>query len=139
MTDHANELIESFHRCNRDGDFLDTFYECFLSKSPAIAEMFAQTDFKLQKLMLRQSLLEMIGFDRGLSGTREEIKRLGHRHKELGVTPEMYAMWLDALCDAIREHDPEYTVELEQAWRKAMRTPISEMIAIGASGESNGH
>ena len=133
MTNDSHELTDSFHRCNRDGDFLDTFYECFLSKSPAIASMFAQTDFKLQKLMLRQSLLEMIGFDRELSGTREEIERLGHRHKELGVTPEMYAMWLDALCDAIREHDPEYTVELEQHWRKAMRAPISKVIAIGAA------
>ena len=55
--------------------------------------MFAKTDFKLQKLMLRQSLLEMLCFDRGMSGTCEEIKRLALRHKELCVTPEMYAMW----------------------------------------------
>ena len=90
------------------------------------------TDFKIQKLVLRQSLLEMLGFDREMSGTREEIERLGLRHKQLGVTPEMYAMWLDSLCEAIKKHDPSYTPELEQLWREAMLKSIKEMIAVGA-------
>jgi len=87
MIEQANELTASYYRCRRDERFLDTFYDGFLSKSPTIAQMFAKTDFKFQKLVLRQSLLEMRCFDRGMSGTREEIERLGLRHKELGVTP----------------------------------------------------
>lgn len=130
MTEDTNLLVESFYRCNRSGKFVDTFYELFLSKGPEIAAMFAGTDFKIQKLMLRQSLLEMLAFDRGLLGTREEIQRLGERHCTLGVTSEMYGMWLDALCDAIQEHDPEYTPALEQLWRGAMQKPIDDMIAI---------
>ena len=108
MTDQTNQVMASFYRCRRDKKFLDTFYSLFMAKSPEIAEMFAETDFKIQKLVLRQSLLEMICFDRGMDGTREEIERLGHRHKELGVTPEMYAMWLDALCESIERHDDEW-------------------------------
>ena len=133
MTDQTNEVMASFYRCCRDPKFLDTFYSVFMAKSPTIAEMFAETDFKIQKLVLRQSLLEMICFDRGMNGTREEIERLGRRHKELGVTPEMYSMWLDALCEAVGKHDEEYTPELEEIWRRAMRKSIDEMIAIGAS------
>jgi hypothetical protein len=83
--------------------------------------------------MLRQSLLEVICFDRGISGVREEIERLGHRHKELGITPDMYLKWLDALCEAIRKHDPNYTPELEQRWRNAIRKSIDAMIAVGSS------
>lgn len=83
--------------------------------------------------MLRQSLLDMLGFYREMPGTREEIKRLGLRHKELGVTPEMYATWLDSLCEAIKKHDPSYTPALEQLWREAMLKSIKEMIAVGAS------
>jgi hemoglobin-like flavoprotein len=138
MTDESNELTASFYRCRRDGNFIDTFYELFLSKSPEIAQKFAQTDFKVQKLMLRQSLLEMICFARGMSGTREEIERLGHSHRELKIKPDMYSMWLDALCDAIQKHDPEYTPELEQLWRQAMLKSINEMILAGASEESGG-
>ena len=138
MTDQPNEVTASFYRCRGDDRFLDTFYNLFLSKSAEIAQKFAQTDFNMQKLILRQSLLEMIGFDRGMSGTREEIQRLGRRHSELGIAPDMYSMWLDALCDAIEKHDPEYTPELNQVWRKAMRKSINEMISVGASPEVGG-
>ena len=130
MTNPSNELTDSYYRCRRDGDFTGTFYDLFLSKGPEIAKKFAHTDFKLQKLMLRQSLLEMICFHRGMSGTGDEIRRLGHRHKELGVTSDMYSMWLDALCEAIRKHDPKYTPELEQLWRRAARKSIDEMISV---------
>ena len=133
MSDQANELMASCYRCRRDDGFLDTFYNGFLSKSPVIVQMFAKTDFKLQKLMLRQSLLEMLCFERGIFGTREEIVRLGHRHQELHVTPDMYAMWLDSLCEAIKQHDPSYTPALEQLWRQAMLKSIKEMVGTGAS------
>jgi hemoglobin-like flavoprotein len=133
MAEKANELTASYYRCRRDEHFLDTFYNGFLSTSPVIAQMFAKTDFKLQKLMLRQALLEMLCFDRGMSGTREEIERLGLRHRELGVTPEMYAMWLDSLCEAIRKHDPSYTPALEQLWRQAALKSIEAILAVGAS------
>ena len=50
----------------------------------------------------------------------------------LAITPAMYAMWLDSLCEAVRRHDPEYSAELEQQWRVAMGSSIDAMIA--ASG-----
>ena len=133
MAEQVDELTSSYYRCRHDERFLDTFYDRFLSKSPAVAQMFADTDSAIQKLMLRQSLLDMLGFYSEMSGTREEIERLGHRHKELGVTPEMYATWLDSLCEAIQQHDPSYTPELEQHWREAMLKSIQEMVAVGAS------
>ena len=107
-----------------------------MSKSPEIAQKFTETDFRIQRLMLRQSLLEMICFDRGMPGTREEIERLGRRHKELDVTPYMYSMWLDALCEAVGKHDADYTPKLEQIWRTAMRKSINEIISVGASPKS---
>lgn len=127
--DNENALIASYYRCRQGDGFFDTFYERFLAKSPAIAERFAQTDFKWQKLMLRQSLLDMLGFYRGLDGTAEEIERLGRRHKELEVQAHMYDMWLDALCESIREHDAKYTPELELLWREAMQKSIDLIIA----------
>jgi hemoglobin-like flavoprotein len=131
MAEQSDELTASYYRCRRDERFLDTFYDLFLSKSPAIAQLFEKTEFKLQKLMLRQSLLEMLCFYRGMSGTQEEIERLGRRHKELRVTPDMYVLWLDSLCEAVRRHDPHYTPALEQKWREAMLKSIKEIIAVG--------
>ena len=139
MVEQANELTASYYRCRHDERFLDTFYDLFLSKSPVVAEKFAKTDFRFQKLMLRQSLLEMLCFDRGISGTCEEIQRLGRRHKELDITPDMYSMWLDSLCEAIKKHDPNYTPELEQLWREAMHKSIKEMVSVGVSQDVDRH
>ncbi len=129
MTEPPDGVLASYYRCRREGGFIDTFYEVFLSKSPAVAAKFEQTDFKIQKLMLRQSLLEMLCFDRGLAGTSEEIARLAARHRELEISEEMYGMWLDSLCTAVERHDPEYCAELEQLWRRAMLKSIAEMVA----------
>ena len=130
MTKPPDEVTASYYRCRCDSGFVDTFYELFLAKSPEIARKFAKTHFERQKLMLRESLLEMLCFDRGVAGTLDEIERLGRRHKELDVTPEMYTMWLDSLCEAIRLHDPEFTPELEQRWRQAMQKGIDVMLAV---------
>lgn len=135
MTDQSNRVIASYYRCIDQEGFVDTFYDLFLCKSPEIAEKFANTDFKIQKLMLRQSMLQMICFDSGIAGAREEIDRLGRRHKELGITPGMYALWLDALCEAIAKHDPEYTPEIERVWRQSMRNSIDAMLRSGASAD----
>lgn len=133
MANEPNELTASYYRCRRDAGFLDTFYDEFLSKSPAVAELFARTDFKIQKLMVRQSLLEMLCFACEMSGTSEEIERLAVRHKELGIAPKMYSMWLDSLCTAIKKHDPSYSPVLEQLWREAMLKSIQEIVDGGAS------
>ena len=128
----TNDVMASFYRCRRNEGFIDTFYDLFLSKSTEIARKFEKTDFKLQKLMLRQSLLEMLCFDRGIPGSHEEIERLGRSHKELEIAPHMYSMWLDSLCEAVRRHDPEYTEDLELAWRRAMLKSIQKMIEASA-------
>lgn len=128
--DHdTNDVIASFHRCRRDEAFIDTFYESFLAKSPKIAEKFAMTNFKIQKLMLRESLLEMLLFDSGTTGSREVVEELGHKHRELRVTEDMYGMWLESLCEAVRKHDPEASPELEGQWRRAMQNGINVMIS----------
>jgi hemoglobin-like flavoprotein len=129
MTERLQEVTSSYYRCRRSDQFVDTFYALFLSKSPRVADKFANTNFKVQKLMLRESLLEMLCFARGMTGTYEQIQKLGKRHRELDVTPEMYVMWLDSLCETIQRHDPEYSPELELLWREAMQEGIDIMIA----------
>jgi hemoglobin-like flavoprotein len=132
MSDESpmDELMASYHRCRGDEDFVDTFYDCFMSKSPDIAARFADTDFTIQKLMLRESLLEMLSFGQGVAGSRAEIEKLGRRHRELNVVDEMYAMWLDSLCEAIQKHDPEYTPRIEELWRQAIRKGIEVMLSV---------
>lgn len=124
MDGYLNKVTASFQRCRQSPGFVDTFYDVFLSTSPEIAEKFAQTDFKIQKLMLRESLLSMLCFNMGMAGTKEELLRLAKRHEDLDIQPEHYAIWLDSLCEAVRRHDPQYSPEIEALWRDAMQKGI---------------
>ena len=107
----------------------DTFYDIFLGKSPEIAAKFAHTDFARQKLMLRESLLEMLNYYGGIESVREEIGRLGKLHRQIEVRAEHYEQWLDSLCEAVTRHDPEYRDELGEMWRDAMRPGIAKMLS----------
>jgi hemoglobin-like flavoprotein len=126
---NVDPVIASYHRCREDEFFVDTFYQYFLAKSADIAKMFEHTDFTRQKLMLRESLLEMLCYDRGVEGAEAEIQRIAHRHLDLGIPPEMYTMWLDSLCEAVEQHDPKYTPELGQQWRDSMQKGIDLMLS----------
>ena len=126
MKSPLDQVIASYHRGRHSGELFDTFYDLFLRKSPEIPPMFAHTDFRHQKLMLRESVLEMLIFAQTNTG-RREIEKLAERHRQLSVKPEHYQLWLDALCQALAQHDPQFNAELEQSWREAMRPGIRIM------------
>lgn len=129
MTTPFDQVIASYHRAREAGQLFDSFYDNFLVKSPEIPPMFARTDFRHQKLMLRESILEMLVFAQTGSG-HADIQRLGERHRQLQVKPIHYKLWLDALCEALAAHDPKFSPTLEQMWRAAMAKGI-EMLADG--------
>lgn len=122
MGNDIDAVIASYHRCRASEGFVDTFYERFLGRSPEVAAKFRNTDFQRQKLMLRESLLAMLTFNLGYEQSRAELERLGERHSRSGVDipPRLYSFWLDALCEAVADHDPQYTAELGDKWRAAM-------------------
>jgi hemoglobin-like flavoprotein len=126
MESQFDQVIASYHRARESGHLFDNFYELFLGKSAEIPPMFARTDFPHQKLMLRESILEMLVFAQTGSG-RAGIERLAERHRQLNVKPVHYELWLDALCEALAKHDPEFDRVLEQKWRDAMRKGIDLM------------
>jgi hemoglobin-like flavoprotein len=133
VKDIYDNVVASYHRCRQSGALFDTFYEIFLRKSPDIASKFARTDFVRQKLMLKESLLEMLSYYCGIESVRHEIEQLGKLHRQLGIRPEHYELWLDSLCEAVARHDPEYRVELGELWREAMRPGITLMLS-GSEG-----
>jgi len=131
MNTPFEQVIASYHRARETGQLFDTFYRIFLGKSPEIPSMFARTDFPHQKLMLRESILEMLVFAHTGSG-QAEMRRLGDRHRQLRVKPIHYVLWLDALCEALALHDPDFSPTLEQNWRGAMAKGIEVMTDVGS-------
>jgi len=126
--DAVERTRASLGRCVECQTFIERFYELFIDASPKVAELFANTDFERQKKMLQDSLYEMLvaaGTTKGPA--HDELMRLAKRHQELGVTDDMYALWLEALVAAAREHDRRFTDELENDWRAAFGGSIELM------------
>jgi hypothetical protein len=131
MLPDLDAATASYQRCRARDGFIETFYAHFLEKSREVVDKFRGTDFARQRLMLRESLLAMLLFNLGSADARAELERLGERHSRRGVNipPNLYELWLDALCEAVEEHDPRFTAQLGEQWRAAMRPGIELIVA----------
>ena len=122
MLPDLDAVTARYQRCRASDGFIETFYAHFLKTSRDVVDKFRGTDFARQKLMLRESLLAMLLFNLGSGDARAELKRLAERHSRRGVDipPNLYELWLDALREAVEEHDPKFTAQLGERWRDAM-------------------
>ncbi len=112
--------------------FFERFYEIFTSKSPAVNIMFAGTDMHRQIRMLQRSVYQMTSMyvtrvpNHHINKVAQSQGHTGHK-----IAPELYELWLDALIETVRELDPEFTHEIELAWRMAMTPGILLMKHYG--------
>lgn len=131
--DSIQRTRDSLGRCVACETFLDRFYELFIASSPKVAELFRDTEMERQKNMLKASLYEMLVAAGTAKGpAHNELARLAQRHRDLGVTDEMYDLWLESLVEAARDHDTHFSDELEQDWRNTLRAPLELMKSPGA-------
>lgn len=124
---------DSLSRCNQRPEFLERFYELFIDSSPDIRKKFENTDFEVQKKVLRDSLFLMLsaaGTTVGYAHVQLEKLAKRHSHNDLGIKPEWYALWLDTLLQTVAEFDPDYSDAIDAAWRDSMKEGI-ELLAAG--------
>jgi hemoglobin-like flavoprotein len=132
--DHAilEQFEDSLRRCNADPDFLDRFYERFLRSSPKVRAKFVGTDFVRQKRMLQASLqlLLVAAQDDGERPT-PYLDEVAARHGagQMGIGAELYDLWLDSLLATVREVDPSWSPEVEQAWESVMTVGIAYLVS----------
>jgi len=108
--------------------FFVSFYDRFL-KDAGVRALFEQTDMVRQQGMLRRSLFHLAAFYVSHEPT-PELERIATIHANIGVTNEHYDLWLDALVETVREHDPQSDLATELAWRWAMTPGITYMRLI---------
>jgi len=129
--DHVDTFIASLKRCLARPEFMLDFYGRFMASSDEIREKFARTDFDRQTRVLADSLWVMTVAAQAPkeSPAWGDLPRLARLHSrgKLDIRPELYDSWLDCLVEAARQHDPLFSTELEEAWRKTLAVGIAYM------------
>jgi hemoglobin-like flavoprotein len=129
--DTYHAVKASFDRCGESDGFYDMFYDTFLAKSPDIPALFARTDFRKQKLLLKATIVIMVRHRIDDERARQALAKVAQTHNRSGynIKPELYRLWLDSLCETVRQHDPEFTSDLEVQWRERMQEGIGVIVA----------
>ena len=78
-----------------------------------------------QKQLLRQGILNLVMFARGMPDTK--LRALGSSHSRGGfdIRPELYDLWQEALLLTIGEHDAQCCADTRLAWREVLDKGIS--------------
>lgn len=120
-------VFQSYGRCCRRDDFFIDFYDNFMSSSDAIKQRFVNTDMAAQRHLLRNGIMQLILHARGMPDRKLRALGESHNRHHYNIKPEWYGLWLDALMKTVRQHDPDYSPELGEAWREVL-TPGIELI-----------
>lgn len=116
--------------------FFEAFYRRFLL-DPEIAATFSQTDMSRQAGILRKSFFHLVAFYVSHEPSAE-LERIALIHSKIGIQPEYYDQWLDALVETVREYDPECDLATELAWRWALTPGLTYMRLLDTLPKNSG-
>lgn len=132
MTDYQSVFSDSFGRILRaqgvGEEFFADFYDRFISSSPEVAEKFQDTDLVKQRTMLKESFYHMLSFSVS-TGVPDALARIAgtHDRDHHDIRPDLYDLWLDCLIGTAAKHDPQFSDDVELAWRLTMAKGIAYM------------
>jgi hypothetical protein len=132
MSSHATDLfLQSLTRCLAVPAFLEGFYDRFVGSSEEVREKFRGVDLKRQVRMLQDSLYVVAVAVQGEEGSpaRGALPFLAARHSrhDLDIRPGLYDLWIDCIVETARAHDPQFSPEIEAAWRETLTTGANYM------------
>lgn len=119
----------SYKRCRVANGFFESFYKEFFRICPQAEPMFAETDFERQHRLLQHALGLLLNHPSQKKSDPPILERLAERHSraDLDIDPSLYDSWLEALVTTVGEFDPQYTAEIGDAWRKAVKPGMEYM------------
>ncbi|QDV26434.1 globin [Aureliella helgolandensis] len=123
-------FLASVGRCVATETFIPDFYKRFFGASDEIKNKFRFTDFEKQNAMLRRSLELCAGATVGEPESMREINQraMTHDRDHLNIEPRFYDIWLATMIDTAREHDEQWSADVEGAWQRILGHAVKYMI-----------
>ena len=131
--------LEQFHssleRVLASSNFLDDFYDAFISSSEEIKEFFRQTEMAHLKRKLATTLRLVTMAADNSPGTDIYFQHLGRYHHDIQVPEYLFKQWQEALIDSVRRSDALFSIRIEAAWRACLSIGIDKMLKAYHSAE----
>lgn len=108
--------------------FFEAFYDNFIASSAEVRKRFEHTNMHRQKGMLKKSFYNLVVFY-ATNHVDDYLNKITQNHskKHLDIRPELYDLWLEVLMQTLKQYDPQYTKNIELAWRLVLSTGITYM------------
>ena len=135
MSLNVNLLRQSFEVvASANPKFVSRFYEILFERYPQSRPLFPQNGMARQVEMLTQALVAVLDHLEDAPWLESTLKSLGAKHRDYGVTREMYD-WVGAslLATLAEVAGPAWTPELQGAWGEAYGAIVSLMVARTAA------
>ncbi|MGY4309121.1 hemoglobin-like flavoprotein [Bradyrhizobium sp. USDA 4369] len=111
-------------------DMTTTFYQRLFELAPECRPMFPDNMDVLKRDFIA-TLAVLVGSLDRMTGLLSSTDILGRNHARYGVRPEHYPLVGEALLWSLAKGlGPQWTAEVEQAWRKVYEVISQRMIAI---------
>jgi hemoglobin-like flavoprotein len=118
---------------DRQPELTPRFYEILFSRYPQARPLFGRRSQAEQAKMLQEALVAVVDHLEDAGWLESNLKAMGVKHVDYGVTDEMYDWVGDSLLSTIAEvAGDDWTSELEAAWKEAYGA-ISALMKQGAA------
>jgi len=112
---------------NRLGYFGEEFYRILFAQSPALRSLF-KSDLDLQEQKFATMINYVVSKVQSLNSIDNELKDLGQRHREYGVTKQHYVLTKDSFLEALKNTlADDLDEETFQAWSVALDLIIEKI------------
>ncbi len=123
----------SYDRCQQAPEFFEAFYARFFEESPSVRPMFATTNFERQRKLLRHAIGLLLSYHHQSADEPNILTRVADRHgrSDLKIDPALYPDFVSSLVRTVAVLDPEFSPQVEAAWREATAEGIAYMQSKG--------
>lgn len=107
---------------------LEGFYDRLFERYPEFQNYFSGSNLRRQTAMLTMALVAVKQYPKLHAPARDYLKVVGTKHRDLGISPELYRKFIEVLVEKIAEfHGDHWNDALGKQWTDALNLAAETM------------